>query len=228
VTLATGRHVRAPRRYRGRDLFEWLDACGFLHEPRPTGVASVPSPPSLPLAGGPVPGVGEALGLHRLNRMGVRVTGRTLGVAGRTLHLAPTLPTEVAAGERRRQRLLAAIDDHIARSGDAAAPEPEAWDTPPPLPEAPERIDLAREGIRSVVWATGYRRSYRWLKLAALGPDGEILQSGGVTPIPGLFTLGLPFMRHRSSALIDGVGRDAEALLAPIARHLGHAIPLAA
>jgi putative flavoprotein involved in K+ transport len=182
----------------------------------------------VPLAGGPVPGAGEALGLDRLHRMGVRVTGRALGLAGRTLRLAPTLPAEVVAAERRRQRLLAAIDAHIARSGDAAAPQPEAWDAPPPLPVAPERIDLAREGVRSVVWATGYRRSYRWLKLAALGPDGEILQSGGVTPIPGLFTLGLPFMRHRSSALIDGVGRDAEALLAPIARHLGHTIPLAA
>jgi putative flavoprotein involved in K+ transport len=228
VRLATGRHVRAPRRYRGRDLFEWLDACGFLREPRPAGGASVPSPPSLPLVGGPVPGAGESLGLDRLNRMGVRVTGRALGLAGNVLHLAPTLPAEVAAAERRRQRLLAAIDEHIARSGDVAAPDPEAWNAPPPLPEAPERIDLAREGIRSVVWATGYRRSYPWLKLAALGPDGEIVQSGGVTPVPGLFAIGLPFMRHRSSALIDGVGCDAAALLAPIACHLGVTLPLAA
>jgi putative flavoprotein involved in K+ transport len=228
VTLATGRHVRAPRRYRGRDLFEWLDACGFLREPRPAGGASVPSAPSLPLAGGPVPGAGEAFGLDRLHRMGVRVTGRALGLSGATMHLAPTLPSEVASAERRRRRLLAAIDVHIAQSGDAAVPEPEAWEPPPLLLDAPERIDLVRDGIRSVVWATGYRRSYPWLKLPALGSDGEILQSGGVSSIPGLFSLGLPFMRHRSSALIDGVGRDVEALLEPIARHLGHAIPLAA
>ncbi len=228
VTLAAGRHVRAPRRYRGRDIFAWLDACGFLREPRPAGGAPVPSAPSLPLAGGPVPGEGEAFGLDRLHRMGVRVTGRALGLSGATMHLAPTLLTEVAAAERRRRRLLAAIDSHIGAGRDHAAPEPGAWKPPPPLPDAPERIDLLREGIRSVVWAAGYRRSYTWLKLPALGADGEILQSGGVSPVAGLFTLGLPFMRHRSSALIDGVGRDAEALLEPIARHLGHAIPLAA
>jgi putative flavoprotein involved in K+ transport len=228
VTLATGRHVRAPRRYRGRDLFAWLDASGFLREPRPVGIGAPKSAPSLPLAGGPVPGQGEAIGLDRLHCLGVRITGRALGMTGSAVHTALTLQSEIQAAEQRRRKLLGLIDEYIAHTGDPTPSEPDAWSLPPMIPDAPTKIDLRAMGIRSVVWATGYRRTYPWLRLPVLGPDGEIRQAGGITPLPGVFTLGLPFMRHRSSALIDGVGCDAEALVPQIQRHLGHVRPLAA
>ena len=177
--------------------------------------------PSLPLVGGAVPGGGAALELSRLRSSGVRIVGRALSAKGRTLHLAQSLAFETDAAEARRRTLLTAIDRHIACTGDPAAEEPEAWMPPAPLPGAPDRLDLGADGITSVVWATGYRRAYPWLGMPVLGPDGEIRQSGGVTPVPGLYVLGLPFMRHRASALIDGVGRDAEALAPTICRHLG-------
>ena len=79
-----------------------------------------------------------------------------------------------------------------------------------------------------MVWATGYRRDYRWLRLPALDRHGEIAHRGGVTAVPGLYALGLPFLRRRSSTFIDGVGRDAEALAPLIAAHLDAAPALAA
>lgn len=89
-------------------------------------------------------------------------------------------------------------------------------------------VDLAAEGIRSVVWATGYCRDYGWLRLPALDRRGDIAHLGGVTAVPGLLALGLPFLRRRSSTFIDGVGRDAEALAPLIAAHLGCASARAA
>jgi putative flavoprotein involved in K+ transport len=139
-----------------------------------------------------------------------------------------TLQSEIQAAEQRRRKLLGLIDEYIAHTGDPTPSEPDAWSLPPVIPDAPTKIDLCAMGIRSVVWATGYRRTYPWLRLPVLGPDGEIRQAGGITPLPGVFTLGLPFMRHRSSALIDGVGCDAVALVPQIQRHLGHVRPLAA
>jgi putative flavoprotein involved in K+ transport len=78
-------------------------------------------------------------------------------------------------------------------------------------------LDLAAEGIRTVIWATGYRREYPWLRIPVFTSDGELRHQGGVTPSPGLYALGLNFQRRRNSSFIDGVGRDARELAADIA-----------
>jgi putative flavoprotein involved in K+ transport len=74
---------------------------------------------------------------------------------------------------------------------------------------APRRLSLGAGNIRTIVWATGYRRAYPWLNLAALGPDGEIAHRDGVTAVPGLFALGFRLLRKRDSNFIGGVGSDA-------------------
>ena len=61
-----------------------------------------------------------------------------------------------------------------------------------------------------------------------LDAAGELQTQGGVTAVPGLYALGLPFMRHRASAFIHGVGRDAEALAPLIAAGLRRDASLAA
>ena len=64
-----------------------------------------------------------------------------------------------------------------------------------------------------MLWATGYRRDYGWLQVPeAIDPQGEILHRGGITPAPGLYVLGLRFLRHRRSSFLGGVGADAEVL----------------
>ena len=86
--------------------------------------------------------------------------------------------------------------------------DPEPLSTVAPI-TAVDSIDLAREGISSVVWATGYRRRYDWLHLPILDERGEIRQYRGVTPVPGVYVLGQRFQHFRNSNFIDGVGRDA-------------------
>jgi putative flavoprotein involved in K+ transport len=227
VTLAVGAHVRAPRRYRGRDVYDWLDRSGFLHEPREAGheAARMMTLPSLQLVGRED---GREIGLGALAEAGVRIAGRALGLAGGRVQFAANLAAECAAAEARRQKLLSAIDRHIAAAGLPVPEEPGAWRAPPPPGPGPEAVDLAAEGIRTVVWATGFRRAYPWLKLPVLDAAGEIVNAGGETPEAGLYVLGLPFMRQRSSAFIYGVGRDSEALAASIHRRLSQPQQLAA
>jgi putative flavoprotein involved in K+ transport len=227
VTLAAGRHVRAPRRYRGRDIFEWLDRSGFLSDRLEDGadIGRLRAQPSLQLMGSTADG---EVGLANLAREGVRIVGRALSGSGTRIGLGADLPEQCLASEARRHRLLARIDAHISEAGLDATPDPDAWRLAPPFSPGPAELDLRAEGIGTIIWATGYRRAYSWLKVPVLDGAGEIRSDRGVVAAPGLFVLGLPFQRHRASAFIDGVGRDAEALLPQIARHLGAPVPIAA
>jgi putative flavoprotein involved in K+ transport len=90
-----------------------------------------------------------------------------------------------------------------------------------PVPQSPRTLDLGTGGIRTVLWATGYRREYPWLRLPVLDARGELIHDGGITPEPGLYVLGLYFMRRRNSSLLDGVGADA----AELTDHIRHRRP---
>jgi putative flavoprotein involved in K+ transport len=208
VTIAVGRHTRVPRTYRGMDIYWWLDRLGLLDK----RIDEMPDPvlarrePSLQLVGRPDR---RSLDLASLQADGVRIVGRLVGVEGHRLRLASDLATTVADSQRRMDRLVARVDAHIATNGLAA--EVLAAEPSRPIADTsgvPE-LDVRTAGIRSVVWATGYRRSYPWLQLPVLDQDGEIGQQGGRTRVPGLYVLGQRFQHHRSSNFIGGVGRDA-------------------
>lgn len=217
VVLSVGRHVRAPRRYRGRDLFHWLHRSGFLCEPRARGGARPVALPSLQLVGHPDH---REIGLATLAAEGVAIAGRAIGTDGGRIRFAPSLTMECAAAEVRRRKLLAVADRHIEMTGLSVPTEDEAWEARVPPVAAFAGDGIASGEIGAVIWATGYFRAYPWLRVPALDGAGEIISDGGHTPVAGLFTLGLPFMRHRSSAFIHGLGRDAGAVAAAVADHL--------
>lgn len=227
VTLAVGAHVRLPRHYRGRDVLDWLDRCGMLSEERNPDVPAhkALSQPSLQLVGSAPP---RDIDLPSLARLGVKCVGRVVGVDGTRIGLDDNLAADIAASELRRRRTLERIEAFIRFSGDSA--EPARKDDVPVMPDgaALRELDLAAMGIRTIVWATGFRRSYPWLDIPVLDRNGEILQSGGITPCAGLYTLGLPFMRRRNSTFIDGVGRDADDIAKHITRHLNRSVRAAA
>src|SRR5262249_38267336 len=112
------------------------------------------------------------------------------------------------------------IDAFVSRGGAAATGPRETFTPtwPSALGVGKTTIDLRAEGIETVVWATGFTRTYPWLRIPVLDVHGEIRQRRGVTPVPGLFVAGVPFQRRRKSAFIDGVGDDAEFLADLIAR----------
>ncbi|WP_448207171.1 NAD(P)-binding domain-containing protein [Azospirillum sp. sgz302134] len=217
VTLSVGQHTRLPRLYQGRDILWWMDRIGLLDEraDRSRDLRRARAQPSLQLVGHPDR---RSIDLATLRDQGVRIVGRTAamdgsGADGSSVHVSDDLAETTAAAQATLERLLARID--------AAAGLP-AGEAPRPivLEPSPTRIDLRAEGIRSVVWATGYRRDYGWLKVPVLDAAGEIIHHGGITPSPGLYALGLRFLRRRKSNFIDGVGADAEELAGDILAHL--------
>ncbi|ABS28418.1 NAD(P)/FAD-dependent oxidoreductase [Anaeromyxobacter sp. Fw109-5] len=219
VTLAVGRHVRLPRRYRGRDVMAWLDATGFLDE----GTDAVGDlevarrQPSLQLVGRPDH---RTLDLGVLRDAGVRLVGRVTGIEGGRVLLSGDLAETIASAERRLVRLLGRIDDHVANVSLGEAVPPAEPLRPVAPPRAPGSLALRAEGIRTVLWATGYRRSYPWLRVPVLDARGEIRHAGGITPSPGLYVLGLQFLRRRKSSFLDGVGADAAAVVDHLAARL--------
>ncbi len=221
VTLAVGSHIPLPRVYRGRDIMHWMDAAGILSEARDPSVpaARALSQPSLQLIGSAPQ---RDIGLERLAAQGVQIVGRAIAANGRSIDLSGTLGVEIQRAEKRRERVLARIDDYISNVGINATRQTHARIAPKPAAD-PRRMDLARSGIRTVLWATGFRRDYSWLHLPVLNGQGELLHQGGVTEFPGLYAMALPFMRRRNSTFIDGVGADARDITQHICSQLGHA-----
>jgi putative flavoprotein involved in K+ transport len=218
VVLAAGRHARMPRTYRGRDIFAWLHLAGLLdvHADDVRDLAAARRAPNFPVSGA---GGGESLGLDRLTGFGVVVTGRLTGFARRhALFSAERLERELRDADRRLHRVLAQIDAYIAHTGAAAGPA-EALPRLSLRP-GPARLELGA-GVRTVLWATGYRRAYPWLEVPVLDAAGELVHREGVTAAPGLFALGLRFQRTRKSHLIGGAGDDAARIADAIAARDG-------
>jgi putative flavoprotein involved in K+ transport len=227
VVLAVGRHVRVPRRYRGRDIMWWLDRAGILSdrvEDLPDSDAAR-AQPSFQLVGSPN---ARTIDLGTLQAQGVRLVGRVCDIAGEAVRFAEDLHDSVDAAERKLTRVLARIDRFVVDAGLSAETAPPEAPAPVRVEPAASRLDLRGEGIATVVWATGYGRHYPWLQVPVIDAAGEIAHRGGITAQPGLVVLGLRLLRRRNSSFIDGVGRDAEELSLHLIEHLGNARRLAA
>lgn len=194
----------------------WMDRIGLLDQEaaRVRDLQSARGQPSLQLVGHPER---RSIDLGVLRDGGVRVVGRTVGIERNVVHLQDDLATSTTASQNTLERLLKLIDAHPTATGLPPEQEPlRAIQLPP----SPASLDLKAENIRTVLWATGFRRNYSWLTVPVLDAAGEIIHRGGITPAPGLYVLGLRFMRRRKSSFIDGVGGDAEALAERIADQL--------
>ena len=216
VTLAVGRHTRLPRRYRGRDILWWLDRLGVLAQEASAvhNLAVSRAQPSLQLVGRPDHATIDLLTLHQ---RGVRLTGRVTNTEGMRVWLADDLISRTAAADIKLATIRLRIDEYVRAAGlhaDPAEPLVPTWSI---VSDPVSRLDLRREKIGAVIWATGYRREYPWLQVPVLDGRGEIVHHGGVTTWPGLYVLGLNFQRRRNSSFIDGVGRDAEELAGHVA-----------
>jgi putative flavoprotein involved in K+ transport len=213
VTMAVGDHVRLPRTYRGRDIHWWMDVLGLLDE-RYTDIEDLARArrlPSAQLIGTPQR---RSLGLHELHQAGVRIVGRLVGATDRRAQFSGSLANYLRSADLKQQRLLDRIDGFV---------ESGALDTSVADPDRPEatRIPAAVTEIgwrdfQSVIWATGYRADYPWLDPAVLDRRGQIAHDGGVMRQPGMYLLGQPFLRRRSSSFIYGLEHDA----VEIAQHL--------
>jgi putative flavoprotein involved in K+ transport len=221
VTLAVGEHVRMPRTYRGRDIFWWTDAAGILDEPYDAldDVVRARHLPSPQLIGTPQR---RSIDLNSLRDRGVRIVGRVGRIRDGVAQFSGSLPNTCKLADLKMNRLLATLDEWATLADlDDDIERPERFE-PTRIPSTtPTEIDLERDDIRTVIWATGYRPDHRWIDLPVFDHKGMIRHDGGVVRgAPGMYVLGLNVLRRRGSSYIGGAARDTADLAAHLRQHL--------
>jgi putative flavoprotein involved in K+ transport len=220
VTLSVGEHVRLPRTYRGRDVLWWMDVSGVWNQRYDeiddiTRARGLPSPQ---LVGTPER---ATLDLNSLMAAGVALVGRLATVRDGRALFSGGLRNQLALADLKMDRLLDTFDAWVnasPRDVDVAAPE---RFEPTRVPDSSRlHLDLGSGEIRSVVWATGYRPDYRWLHVPVIERNGSLRHDGGVADSPGLYAIGLPFLRRRKSTFIHGAEDDARDLVEHLAGYL--------
>lgn len=212
VMLAVGEHIRMPRTYRGRDIQCWLDAAGVLDEryDQVDDIARARRVPSPQLIGTPER---VTLDLNSLTSRGVEIVGRLAGLADGKAQFSGSLRNHCAMADLKMNRLLDRIDDWIGRSGTSAQHAVPERFNPTRTPDNPRLfIDLEAGAIGTVLWATGFRPDYRWLHVPVFDRKGRLKHDGGVVGAPGLYALGLNFMRRRKSSFLHGAADDVREL----------------
>jgi len=221
VTLAVGEHIRAPRVYRGRDIEWWMDAAGVMEDryDEQDDIARARNVPSLQLAGSAEGR--RTVDLNLLTSLGVRLVGRLAGIHDGRAQFSGSLRNLCEMSDLKMNRLLDRIDEWAIQSGqDGDIPPPHRFEPTRVEDSPPLGLDLTNSEIKTVLWATGYRPDYSWLEVPVLDRKGRIKHDGGVVECPGLYVMGIPFLRRRQSALIDGAGDDARDLSAHLVSYL--------
>jgi putative flavoprotein involved in K+ transport len=206
VFLAVGGAGRAPRRYRGKDVVEWLMQIGFF-DITPDKLL-VPkehfAPPHVSGTNG-----GHTLNLHQFARDGVTLLGHLRGAAGDTISLASDLHESLARADGFEREVQKMIDGYIEAQGiDAPAQELPQMRDGYEQPIVAE-LDLKAAGVSTVIWATGYAYDYGLVKAPVFDQDGFPIQTRGVTDQPGLYFVGMPWMPSLKTGVLAGVGEFA-------------------
>lgn len=207
VFLSVGPHDRPPRRYRGRDFVWWLGVLGLWDL-----AAQKPGTEHVTISVSGAQG-GRTMDFRRLASEGVTLLGRTEGFADGTLSLAVDLQKNVAGGDANYNGMLDAADAYATRMGLDLPDDPHARDVWPDsdcLSNPVRSVNLQQEGITTIIWATGYRQDFDWLKVDAFDDKGAPIHQRGVCVEPGVYFLGLPWQSRRGSTFLWGVWHDAK------------------
>ena len=215
VYLCVGAAGRVVRRYRGKDIFEWLNRSGFFDRTPDT----LPSP-KMRFAGAPqLSGArgGHSLNLHQFARDGVVLLGHVESVQGEQVSFAADLMENLARADKFEADLLKTIDGYIEKTGISPPAE-----TVPILRDGFDskvirELNLREAGIRSIIWSTGFKCDFSWVKPAALDSYGYPEQHRGIASSRGLYFVGLPWLSKYRSGFLLGVGEDAAYVAAHIA-----------
>jgi putative flavoprotein involved in K+ transport len=216
VHLCVGSAPRVARRYRGKDVVEWLDDLGYydlpVHEhPLKEGIRARSNHYVTGRDGG------RDIDLRKSALEGMQLYGRLLDIDGNRLAFARDLKTNLDNADAVSESIKDTIDRHIERSGISAPLEARYVPVWEPEREVTE-LDYVAANISTIVWSTGFASNFRWIELPAFDGKGYPTHERGVTSVAGLYFLGLPWLYTWGSGRFSGIARDAEYLAENVAR----------
>jgi putative flavoprotein involved in K+ transport len=205
--LSVGPHDRPPRRYRGRDNVWWLGVLGLWDVAAPK-----PGAEHVTIAVSGARG-GHTMDFRRLGGEGVTLVGRTKSFDDGVLSFENDLVANVAAGDANYLQVLDMANSYVARMGLDLPQDPAArrmFPDPESLTHPLGAIDLATEGVTTIIWATGFRQDFNWLKVDGFDGKGAPIHQRGVSIEPDVYFLGLPWQSRRGSSFLWVVWHDAK------------------
>jgi putative flavoprotein involved in K+ transport len=223
VHLCLGSAPRTARRYRGRDVVDWLEDMGYysmpVHEhPLKERVRGKANHYVTGRDGG------RDIDLRQRAKEGMRLYGRLMAVNGGHLELATDLRKNLDQADAVADSIKTSIDKFIAERAVEAPVEARYVPVWQPTDE-PRALDLAKAGITTVIWSTGYRTDYGWIEVPMFDGRGYPVHTRGVTTADGLYFLGLPWQHTWGSGRFSGVATDAAFLADEIASRLARSLP---
>ena len=209
VFLSTGEVGWAPRNYRGKDITEWIDLLGIFDERLPSLTElDGKFPTNFILSGA---NSKETIDLIKLNKHGVRLFGRLSKINNNIINFADDLQDNLNYGICIERRLCQDIDNYISKNN-LNAPKSKPKTTNFNI-DTEKRIDLVEKNIKTIIWATGYEYNYNWIELNILDEYGCPVAKNGISPLPGIYFIGLRSSNKIKSGFIYGVNELAKSIV---------------
>ena len=208
IHLCVGRAGRLPRRYRGRDIIDWLVDMGKYEVPvdeNPEG-PSIRFQPHEHLSGRDG---GRTIDLRRLAIEGVQLHGRLLEIKGSKARFSVDLAETLVAIDKECAEVLENIDDYI-HNNTVKAPQTDIKQFDWQPSSSVESLDFEEAGIETIIYGTGFHYDFSWIDLPIFDDRGYPRYNRGVTEFPGLYFVGLHWQHTAGSGLFYQVGRDAK------------------
>ncbi|MEO0536467.1 MAG: MSMEG_0569 family flavin-dependent oxidoreductase [Cyanobacteria bacterium P01_A01_bin.123] len=210
VHLCVGSAPRSPRRYRGKDVVDWLDQMGYYDLPvdEHPQKETVRHKTNHYLTGRDG---GREIDLRQFALEGMQLHGRLTNIEGAQLHFDDTLKQNLDQADAVSNSIKHTIDTFIDQNHISAPP----GDRYQPIWEPQDSLsslDFIAANIKSVIWSIGYHTDFSWIDVPVFDGKGYPGHDRGVTPVKGLYFLGLPWLYTWGSGRFSGVARDARYL----------------
>lgn len=208
VHLCVGDAPRVARRYRGKDVVDWLDQMKYYdlpvdQHPLGTGVREKTNHYVTGRDGG------RDIDLRKFALEGMQLYGRLETIDAGIAHFDDKLKTYLDKADEASENIKNNIDKFIEQQKINAPTEAgyvPVWEPPADLPN---RLDLNDKQISTVIWCVGFRTDFSWIDLPIFDERGYPNHERGITGEPSLRFLGLPWQYTWGSGRFSGVGRDA-------------------
>jgi putative flavoprotein involved in K+ transport len=224
VFISTSQVGRVPRRYRGKDIVDWLVITGFYDQL----TIDVADKQILTMKQPQISTVGvrgHSSSLQALAKNGAVILGKMGNANALMIFIKPDAAANVKFADESSMKVKGMINQYIQKT-QLYAPPPEedsgdAYDETADCVSPVTSINLAENNITTIIWTTGFTGDYSYLKFPVLNDNGMVIHHNGISDINGLYFLGLPWLRKRKSGIILGIEEDAKLVAELILSHYG-------